>query len=222
VTSSPVIGPLPMRSSDDILSARPRVRDAAAKLGFDHFDQVQIATGISEVGREITASGGGELAVWISDSRPRRLVIGATGIVGADDSVSGAAPGIAAARRLLGPPIDEDSVGWACTFSRLLPKSAPSDLVRTLTVSTTDPYQELQRQDAELLRLLDQVRLRESELEGLNRELEETNRGVLALYAELDEKAESVRRASNERSRFLSNVTHELRTPLSSILALCR
>ena len=222
MTSSPVIGPLPIRSSDDILSARQRVREAAAKLGFDHFDQVQIATGISEVGREITASGGGELAVWISDGRPRRLVIGATGIVGADDSLSGAGPGIAAARRLLGPPIDEDSVGWAFTFSRLLPKSVPSDLGRTLTGAPTDPYQELQRQDTELLRLLDLVRLRESELEGLNRELEETNRGVLALYAELDEKAESVRQASNERSRFLSNVTHELRTPLSSILALCR
>ena len=117
-----------MRSSNDILSARQRVRDAAAKLGFDHFDQVQIATGISEVGREIAASGGGELAVWISDTRPRRLVIGATGIAYADDSVFSAAPGIAAARRLLGPPVDQDSAGWGCTFSRLLPKSAPTDL----------------------------------------------------------------------------------------------
>lgn len=212
-----IIGPLPIRSSIDILSARQRVRDGAAQLGFDHFEQVQIATGISEVGREITSSGGGELGVWISETRPRRLVIGATGIAGAGDT-----PGIAAAHRLLGAPIDQDSPGWDRTFSRLLPKSAPADLRRALTAATADPLQELQRQDSELLGLLEKVRLRESELEDLNRELEETNRGVLALYAELDEKAESAREASNERSRFLSNVTHELRTPLSSILALCR
>ncbi|GAC1683477.1 MAG: ATP-binding protein [Candidatus Dormibacteraceae bacterium] len=212
-----IIGPLPIRSSNDILSARQRVRDGAAQLGFDHFEQVQIATGISEVGREITSSGGGELGVWISETRPRRLVIGATGIAGAGDT-----PGIAAAHLLLGAPIDQDSPGWDRTFSRLLPKSAPADLRRALPAATADPLQELQRQDTELLGLIEKVRLRESELEDLNRELEETNRGVLALYAELDEKAESAREASNERSRFLSNVTHELRTPLSSILALCR
>ena len=212
-----IIGPLPIRSSIDILSARQRVRDGAAQLGFDHFEQVQIATGISEVGREITSAGGGELGVWISETRPRRLVIGATGIAGAGDT-----PGIAAAHRLLGAPIDQDSPGWDRTFSRLLPKSAPADVRQALTAATADPLQELQRQDSELLGLLEKVRLRESELDNLNQELEETNRGVLALYAELDEKAESAREASNERSRFLSNVTHELRTPLSSILALCR
>jgi signal transduction histidine kinase/CheY-like chemotaxis protein len=221
VTASILIGPLPIKTSNDILSARQRVRDGAAQLGFDLFEQVQIATGISEVGREITASGGGELAVWISETRPRRLVIGAKGIDRVDDSTDGLAPGLAAAHRLLGPPIDQESPGWDFTFSRLLPKSAPADLGRTLPAAPTDPFQELERQDSELLGLLEKVRMREAELEDLNRELEETNRGVLALYAELDEKAESAREASNERSRFLSNVTHELRTPLSSILALC-
>jgi signal transduction histidine kinase len=222
VTSSLIIGPLPIRSSNDILRARQRVREGAAQLGFDHFEQVQIATGISEVGREITASGGGELAAWISETRPRRLVIGATGVASDDGPTAAVAPGIAAAHRLLGPPIDQDSPGWDRTFSRLLPKSAPAGLSWAVPNATTDPFQELQRQDAELLALIEKVRVRESELEDLNRELEETNRGVLALYAELDEKAESAREASNERSRFLSNVTHELRTPLSSILALCR
>ena len=56
----------------------------------------------------------------------------------------------------------------------------------------------------------------------LNRELEDTNRGVVALYAELDEKAESLRRAAEMKSRFLSNMSHEFRTPLNSILALSR
>ena len=62
----------------------------------------------------------------------------------------------------------------------------------------------------------------EKELARLRQELEETNRGVVALYAELDEQAERLRQADEQKTRFLSNVSHELRTPLSAILALSR
>lgn len=54
----------------------------------------------------------------------------------------------------------------------------------------------------------------------LNRELDDTNRGVVALHAELDERADYLRRASELKTRFLSNMTHEFRTPLNSILSL--
>ena len=59
-------------------------------------------------------------------------------------------------------------------------------------------------------------------LAQLNRELEETNRGVVALYAELDEKADSLRRASELKTRFLSNMSHEFRTPAELDPAACR
>ena len=62
----------------------------------------------------------------------------------------------------------------------------------------------------------------DDEVARLRQELEETNRGVVALYAELDEQAGRLRQADEQKSRFLSNVSHELRTPLSSILALTR
>ena len=58
------------------------------------------------------------------------------------------------------------------------------------------------------------------ELSRLNRELEDTNRGVVALYAELDEKAEHLRRADELKSQVSSNMSHEFRSPLNSILAL--
>ena len=45
---------------------------------------------------------------------------------------------------------------------------------------------------------------------------------MVALYAELDEKADHLRRADEMKSRFLSNMSHEFRTPLNSILALAR
>ena len=60
------------------------------------------------------------------------------------------------------------------------------------------------------------------EAERLNRQLDETNRGILALYVELDEKTDSLRRTSEVKSRVVSNVSHEFRTPLNSILGLVR
>jgi K+-sensing histidine kinase KdpD len=61
-----------------------------------------------------------------------------------------------------------------------------------------NPMDELHRQNTELMRALDALRERELELNELNRELEDTNRGVVALYAELDEKAAALQRVSAE------------------------
>jgi signal transduction histidine kinase len=58
--------------------------------------------------------------------------------------------------------------------------------------------------------------------EALRAELEETNQGVLALYAELDQQAEQLREVSELKSRFLSYMSHEFRTPLGSILSMTR
>ena len=81
-------------------------------------------------------------------------------------------------------------------------------------------FEELQYQNQELLGALEEIRSRQAELIRLNRELEDTNRGVVALYAELDEKADHLRRADELKSKFLSNMSHEFRSPLNSILAL--
>jgi signal transduction histidine kinase/CheY-like chemotaxis protein len=84
------------------------------------------------------------------------------------------------------------------------------------------PLQELQQQNQDLLQALDEVRQQKEQLTHLNRELEDTNRGVVALLAELDEKADYVKRASDVKMRFLANMTHEFRTPVNSILSLAR
>ena len=59
-------------------------------------------------------------------------------------------------------------------------------------------------------------------MQSLRVELAETNTGVLALYAELDDKADQLRDASELKSRFLSYMSHEFRTPLGSIRSLAR
>src|ERR1700760_1151333 len=99
---------------------------------------------------------------------------------------------------------------------------------------------ELRRQNQDLITALedlkqqkDQLLLLNAELQETNRgvmalygelssELEQTNRGVVALYAELDETSERLRAASESKDRFWANVSHELRTPLNSIIGLTR
>jgi len=63
---------------------------------------------------------------------------------------------------------------------------------------------------------------REAEISSLEVELAETNKGVVALYAELDEKNGQLREASELKSRFLSYLSHEFRTPLGSIRSIGR
>lgn len=67
----------------------------------------------------------------------------------------------------------------------------------------------------ELTQLREQVR-------SLQDELEETNRGVVALYGELDAQAQQLREATELKSRFLAYMSHEFRTPISSIRSLSR
>jgi signal transduction histidine kinase len=62
----------------------------------------------------------------------------------------------------------------------------------------------------------------EAEVENLRAELDETNRGVVALYAELDAQAEQLRQATQLKSRFLSYMSHEFRTPIGATLSIAR
>lgn len=68
--------------------------------------------------------------------------------------------------------------------------------------------------------LTEQVQRLHQEADALRAELDETNQGVLALYAELDMQADQLRQASDLKSRFLSYMSHEFRTPLGSILSI--
>jgi signal transduction histidine kinase len=65
-----------------------------------------------------------------------------------------------------------------------------------------------------------QLAKQQAELGFLRNEIDETNRGVIALYAELDENAVQLREAADLKSRFLSYMSHEFRTPLASISSI--
>ena len=59
-------------------------------------------------------------------------------------------------------------------------------------------------------------------IDALRAELDETNKGVLALYAELDAQADDLRQATVLKSRFLAYMSHEFRTPIGSVLSIAR
>jgi signal transduction histidine kinase len=145
-------------------------------------------------------------------------------------SRTGLGQGIVGSKRLCDQFEVHSTAGSGTTVSlgKRLPKRPAAISSQTVAAIAAElaqrppqnPFEEAQQQNRELLQAMAALQARQSEVERLNAELAETNRGVVALYAELDEKAESLRRASELKSRFLSDMSHELRTPLNAVVSL--
>jgi len=229
----------------DVVAARQRARQIAVMLGFGVQDQTRIATAVSELARNafVYARGGKVEFVLEGVSPPQILTIHVTDqgggikdldliLAGSYRSPTGMGVGLLGASRLL----DQFDIrsqpgnGTHITLKKLLPSGtkliSAKDLGNLMAQLTALPANisllEVQAQNQELLSTLAELKARQEELLQLTRELEDTNRGVVALYAELDEKANHLRRADEMKSRFLSNMSHEFRTPLSSIRALSK
>lgn len=234
-----------IRHEQDVVTARQRAREIARLVGFDGQDQTRIATAVSEIVRNaFRYADGGKVEFAVEGaSTPQLLLIRVRdkgpGIAdlahvmsGNYQSATGMGVGIIGAHRLM-DKVEIDTrtgVGTNVLLTKILPARAPlidqeqfaRITARLSTSMLADPLGELQEQNRELVHALGELRERQDELLNVNRELEDTNRGVVALYAELDEKADHLRRADEMKSRFLSNMSHEFRTPLNSIRALSR
>lgn len=231
-----------VRYEHDVVLARQRARTISAALKFDVQAQTRIATAVSEVVRNaFQYAGGGSIDFEVDNGADRMLLISirdcGPGIPNLDEifdgkyiSKTGMGIGMVGAKRLLDRFEIETKKGkgTSITLGKIIPykftRLGDSELNSLLAGlerrPSENPYEELQQQNKELMRTLEELRERQAELAQLNRELDETNRGVVALYAELNDKADFLQRASELKSHFLSNMSHEFRTPLNSILAL--
>jgi signal transduction histidine kinase/CheY-like chemotaxis protein len=230
---------------EDVVAVRQRARRVAELLSFDGQDQTRIATAVSEIARNAYTHGQSGRAEFLLETWGQvapMLVVRITdrgkGIADADailegrqQSPAGHGSGLIAARRLVDRFSLDSKAGQGTTveLGKMMSRPADkggvrvSDIAATLARERTgDVLTALRDQSRELTRSLDELSARQEDLERLNLELADTNRGVIALYAELDDKAEQLKRASELKSRFLSYMSHEFRTPLNSILALSR
>ncbi|MFG2061598.1 sensor histidine kinase [Micromonospora sp. NPDC048871] len=239
-----------LRVEQDIFVVRQRGREVATALGLEHQDQVRIATALSEVARDLLRSvGGADVVFAIADTPDGRHHLRVDLIPvgplpqGRYEPQSGAVARLVDTLTVVAPAGDT-----VVRMSRRIPATAQSLTPQGLEqlraqLGQSAPgtaEEELAAQNSQLIAALDEVRTQRDELARLNEELEQTNRGVLALYhqltdeleetnrgvvalyAELDDKSVQLRSASESKSRFLANVSHELRAPVTAIIGLAR
>jgi signal transduction histidine kinase/CheY-like chemotaxis protein len=224
---------LDVRDPAGVFAARRLGRGLAAGLALERQDQIRVATALSEISRSAVTAGRTAVLVFAVSDTDLVLTVTMDGEPPAD--------GVAAAARLLDTVT---TAGHVVTMTKRRPPGVQPDMRQVSEqVAAAHPQSaldELRRQNQDLISALDDLRqqkeqllLLNAELQETNRgvmalyselssELEQTNRGVVALYAELDETSERLRAASESKDRFWANVSHELRTPLNSIIGLTR
>jgi signal transduction histidine kinase len=237
-----------LRIEQDIFVARQLGREVAREVGLEAQDQTRMATALSEVSRVMLGEGReAEVAFMISPNGVPLLEVTVRNPVPGDSARL--VPQLGQVGRLVDTmEVGDEETGTVVRMVRRLPASAPKltpermDEIRAGLAAHVPgtPLDELNVQNQQLITALDEVRQQRDELARLNAELEETNRGVMALYnqlseeleetnrgvvalyAELDEKSVQLRAASEAKTRFLANVSHELRAPVTAIIGLGR
>ena len=234
---------LDLAREHDVVLARQRARQLATQFKLDAQDQTRFATAVSELARNAHQyAGGGQVDFWIDHGPPAMLVARVKdrgpGIARLADvldgryvSSTGLGIGIMGARRLADTfsAVSSPNEGTAIVIGKRLPATVrvtPSAINAAMGVvaasSQLDPLLEMQAQSQELTRALAHLREKQAETDRLAQELSETNRGVLALYAELDERAVYLERVNELKTRFLSDLNHEIRTPLNAVRNVAR
>jgi signal transduction histidine kinase/CheY-like chemotaxis protein len=228
----------------DVVAVRKRTRRLAELIGFDRQDQTRITTAVSEIVRNaFEYAGGGQIeyrlagdekeqvfTITVRDRGPGIANLQAV-LAGAHKSATGMGVGLLGAQRLMDSfDVASKPGGTKVQLGKNLPRHArllTSDTLKRVmdelaADGPADAIEEITRQNQQILLQMDELQSRHEDLERLNQELQDTNRGVVALYAELDERADHLRRADELKSKFLSHMSHEFRTPLNSILALSK
>jgi len=231
---------LALHSEQDIVHCRQAAKRLAAAMEWPVLEQIRLATAVSELARNIhqyAGSGHFDFALLRGeDLRLSGLEVRAVdqgpGIAemeairaGSYRSSTGMGIGLRGAQRLLDDFDIQTSPAGTCITARKYQAPRPfpeAEQLQALTAELQgspppDPYQQIRLQSEELLLTNTELQVRQSELEVTNKELENTNQGVVALYSELEKATQELKEASEAKTRFFSNMTHEFRTPINII-----
>ncbi|RYD63744.1 MAG: histidine kinase, partial [Verrucomicrobiaceae bacterium] len=204
---------MPLRLEQDVVLCRNHARAFSAALSFDLLEQVRIATAVSEIARNayryaregnvefmvgsvrFTAEDRGAQCLVVVVRDQGKGISELSGILnGTFRSESGAVTGITGARRLMDRvDFETGPGGTTVTLIKKLPAGksvSPADLQvigeRISHIKPVSALEELAAQNRDLVRTLSELREQQKQLDTINSELSETNRGVVALYDELD------------------------------------
>ena len=201
-----------IRYEPDIVTIRQKTRWISARLGFDSQDQARLATAVSELARNVFQYASIGYVEFHFDEKTQTFFIKVTdegpGISDLENilngnfiSKSGMGVGLIGSKKLMDffDVTTAEGKGTQIAIGKTLDKRAHYIKKESLPIITealaTRPagtaFEEIQNQNHDLLDALEKLQVSKQELSDLNRELAETNRGVVALYAELDEKAAS-------------------------------
>ena len=204
---------LALEAETDIVLVRKRARRLAELVGFEPQDQTRITTAVLEIARNaLEYAGGGRVEFRLSGSAARQqleIIVSDRGpgiarldaiLDGSQRSATGIGIGLIGAQRLMDDFTIETAPGGGTTvrLAKILPKCAPvvgqTELKRITQAlageAPPDLMEEIRRQNQDMVIQLEELSTR---LTLLNQELHDTNRGVVALYAELDKRAEQPR-----------------------------
>jgi signal transduction histidine kinase len=203
----------------DVVRVRRRARELATLLGFDLQDQTRIATAASEVARNaFQYASGGKVTFSVDTEGPPQFVVrisdrgpgiaNLTAILeGRVKSQTGLGVGLVGSRKLM-DVVRVDSIegrGTTVELLKALPAQAPIVTPKLLSSieaelhrpSAETPFDEVRRQNQELVRVLDDLKAHQTALARVNRTLE----GRIEFEQQL-----------------VGIVSHDLRSPLSAIL----
>ena len=228
----------------DVFSLRRYGRTIAEAAGLDQQDQIRLATALSELGRDRLGCAGvtvrfalaaepvPELEVtmrWVDGASPAGEALNSVGRLVRDTSHEVRGRHGSVTLRVPVPVAPAAFTEISERISEVLPARATASREEDLRAQTRDLVVALEeaRNQGEELRLLneelEQTNAGVMALYGeLSSELEQTNSGVVALHAELEAKSRQLREASEAKTRFWANVSHELRAPLNSVIGLSR
>ncbi len=191
---------LEVAADDDIVGLRQVAGRAARLLGLETADATRVATSVSELGRLAQQQLPITVRIGVTadaPGAPSSLVIAFTFTGPLPRALQTGQPVHTAIGRLMDrTELSTDRV----VISKALPHGVDADLLVEVSNqlradAPRDLRSMLQLQNDELLAALVALREREAELVQLNAELDSTNRGVVALYAELEQRAGEVRTA---------------------------